>query len=151
MTQRQRPRPPARIMRAGEVSNLELIGEICRAAVEALPLVSWPASLPAADAPSLVHRWLRDHSQYKEEGALQVVRLPRALVVQRLHDCKSSAVFAASLLRAAGYPVALRFVKQPERPWWSHVYVMAGGFAVDPLLPLGAECDRTARFDYHLP
>ena len=146
-TSRLNARAPVRIMRAGDASNAELVSEICRAAVEARRLVYWP-ELPKGDLRAMVHRYLADHSTYREEMDLQVVRLPRALVVQGIGDCKSSAVFAFALLGAAGYPVALRFVKQPNRPWWSHVYALAGGVAVDPLLPLGAECPRTAHFDF---
>lgn len=134
-------------MRAGVADNATLIREIHRAAREAARLVHWPAGLPRDRARELVHRYLSRYSRYFEEGELQVIRLPRALVLHGQHDCKSSAVFAFALLRAAGYPVVLRFIKQPSRPWWSHVYVVAGGVAVDPLLPLGSEPAQTDRLD----
>lgn len=135
-------------MRAGVVSNRALVLEICTAARRACGSVVWPDGLARADARELVHQWLTDHSLYSEETDLQVIRLPRALVRDGVGDCKSSAVFAASMLHAAGYPVVLRFIKQPDRPWWSHVYAVAGGVAVDPLLPLGREASRTAHLDY---
>lgn len=135
-------------MRTGDVSNRMLVLEICAAARRACGFVQWPDGLSRSDARELVYRWLVDHSRYFEEQELQVIRLPRALVRDGVGDCKSSAVFAASMLHAAGYPVVLRFIKQPDRPWWSHVYVLAGGVAVDPLLPLGREAERTAHLDY---
>lgn len=137
-------------MRAGDVSNRSLVLEICAAARRALPTVYWPDDLPRSDARAIVHTWLADHSRYFEEQGLQVIRLPRALVREGVGDCKSSAVFAAAMLHAAGYPVLLRFIKQPDRPWWSHVYAVADGVAVDPLLPLGREAERTAHLDYRL-
>lgn len=147
MTPHQRPRMPLRIMRAGDADNVELIAEICRAAVVALPLVSWPDELSRADAPAIVHGYIGSR-RYDEELGLQVIRLPRAFVLDHSHDCKSSAIFAAALLNAAGYRVALRFIQQSSRPWWSHVYCVADGLAVDPLLPLGQEASRIASFDF---
>lgn len=135
-------------MRAGVATNDVLIREIVRAAGEAVPLVRWPRGLDRAKARELVHAYLSQHSTYDEEGDLQIIRLPRALVVTGVHDCKSSAVFAYAMLRAAGYRCALRFIKQPARGWWSHVYVMADGVAVDPLLSLGHEAPATAVLDY---
>lgn len=134
-------------MRAGDADNGTLIREIHRVARDAVRLVRWPAGLPRERARELVHAYLSEHSTYFEEGELQVIRYPRALVVQGVHDCKSSAVFAFAMLRAAGYPVVLRFIRQPSRPWWSHVYVVAGGVAVDPLLPLGSEPVSTDQLD----
>jgi hypothetical protein len=135
-------------MRAGEADNVGLIGEICRAAVVALPLVRWPVGLPRDQAPELVWRYMTSR-RYVEEMELQVIRLPRAFVLDSSHDCKSSAVFAAAMLNAAGYNVVLRFVTQPERWWWSHVYCVADGVPVDPLLPLGREVSYLQRFDYN--
>ena len=144
----QRAGASVRIMRAGDVDNLELLGEICRAAVLALPLVSWPDALDRSRAPALVHAYMAGRS-YFEELDVQVIRLPRALVLDHSHDCKSSAVFAAAMLNAAGWPVVLRFITQPARPWWSHVYTVAGGVAVDPLLPLGDQAPYVSRFDFN--
>ena len=141
-------RAPAHIMRAGEADNDTLIREIVAAAALAVDRVRWPRGLDRARAPEIVHAYLSDHSRYQEENELQIIRLPRALVVTGVHDCKSSAVFAYAMLRAAGYRVRLRFIRQPARPWWSHVYAVADGVAVDPLLPLGHEAPQTARMDY---
>jgi len=148
MVEKQRGRAPLRIMRAGEVDNVQLIAEICRAAVVALPLVEWPRDLDRERAPEMVWAYMTSR-RYFEEMDLQIIRLPRAFVLDRSHDCKSSAIFAAAMLNAAGWPVVLRFVTQPARPWWSHVYAVAGGVAVDPLLPLGSEADYLQRFDFN--
>lgn len=141
-------RAPAHIMRAGEADNDTLIREIVSAARLAVERVRWPRGLDRSKAREMVHAYLSEHSEYREEAELQIIRLPRALVLTGVHDCKSSAVFAYSMLRAAGYRVRLRFIKQPARPWWSHVYVMADGVAVDPLLPLGHEAPSMAVLDY---
>lgn len=138
-------------MRAGEVDNRRLVLEICAAAAHASRLVKWPAGLDPARAPELVHAYLADHVRYFEEEDLQIIRLPRALVIDGVGDCKSTAVTGAALLHAAGHPARLRFIRQRTRPWWSHVYAMAGNVAIDPLLPLGAEAERTAALDYWIP
>lgn len=137
-------------MRAGDADNRTLVLEICAAALHACRITTWPSELDPARAPELVHTWMAEHLEYFEEGDLQVIRLPRALALDRVGDCKSTAVTAAALLHAAGHPVRLRFIRQRARPWWSHVYAMAGDVSVDPLLPLGSEAERTAALDYHI-
>jgi hypothetical protein len=138
-------------MRAGDVANRELVIEVCAAALAACRVSRWPDRLPREHARAMVYEYLRDHSAYFEETDLQVIRMPRALVIDGVGDCKSTAIFAAALLHAAGCRVALRFIRQPGRPWWSHVYAVADGVAVDPLLPLGHEAPATAVLEYAIP
>lgn len=137
-------------MRAGVVTNSQLVAEIHRAALLACSLVYWPDGLDRNRARVFVHSFLADHTQYVEDLDLQVIKLPRAFVLDGVGDCKSSAVFACAFLSAAGYSVALRFIRQASRPWLSHVYAVADGVAVDPLLPLGVEPARTSFIDLWL-
>ena len=66
--------------------------------------------------------------------------MPHVLLASRVGDCKSTAVLCASLLAAAGCRVELKFLQyEAARPWWEHVYCLADGVPVDPLLPLGRE------------
>ncbi len=137
---------PARIMRAHDVTSPLLVDIVTEAARSATGEVSWPAVAKTYSPEQLariVHAYLRDHIRYKEEKGDQIVRRPAALVAMGVGDCKSTAVFAGSLLAAAGLDVKLKFIQTADRPWWCHVYVVCNSYIVDPLLPFNHEATYT--------
>lgn len=141
-----------RVLHARNVTNGQLVQMVTKAAQMAAGRMRWPAQLPRERAPEIIHTYLRRHVRYKAEPpAMQVVRLPSATVKQRVADCKSTAVFLVSALHAAGWPVQLRFIKQGGRGAWSHVYALADGLPVDPLLPFGQEPVYSATKDITIP
>jgi hypothetical protein len=73
------------------------------------------------------------------EGDDQTIRLPSALVREGRGDCKSTAVFIASMCKAAGRSVALRFTQAEGSDQYGHVYAVVDGVPVDPLLRFGTE------------
>lgn len=151
MANRRRTRP-TRVLHARNVTNGQLVGMVTKAARMAVGTMRWPRQLPADKAPELVHAYLRKHIRYfAEPASMQVVRLPSATVKQGKADCKSTAVFIAAAAHAAGYPVALRFIKQGGRQAYSHVYALVDGVPVDPLLPFGQEPVSSGRKDIQLP
>lgn len=96
----------------------------------------------------VLHAYINERTRYRAEGATQRVRYPRAMLRERVGDCKSTAVFIASKLAAAGVPVVLRYVQTPGRSWYGHVYAYAPGIGpVDPLLPFGTEVAFTRHLD----
>lgn len=137
------------VIRTANLSNSALQREIVRVARDAARGLTWPEELPRADAAAFLHEYVRDHTHYLEETTPQRVRYPRALVAEGVGDCKSTAIFIASGLAAAGYPAVLRFIRTKDRPWWGHVYAyLPGHGAVDPLLPLWSETPYIAARDY---
>lgn len=99
----------------------------------------------------ILHEYVTERTRYRAENAVQRVRYPSAFVRQRIGDCKSTAIFLASMLDAAGVPVALRFVQTPGRPWFGHVYAVAPEIGpVDPLLSFGTEVAYLRREDHNL-
>ncbi|MCH9736003.1 MAG: transglutaminase-like domain-containing protein [Actinomycetia bacterium] len=133
----------SRVYARARVGNRTLVSQVTKHAREAASRVHWDSPLPNPVAN--IHHYLAGHIRYRAEGEDQIIRRPSALVALGVGDCKSTAVFAASLLKAHGVPVQLAFVKTADRPWWSHVYVIADGVVVDPLLPLGDECQYVER------
>jgi hypothetical protein len=96
----------------------------------------------------LLHEYLQKRTRYfAEPSHRQIVRLPSALVKQKIADCKSTAVFLAAGLRAAGAPAALRFIRQKRGRPWNHVYVVSDGTPIDPLFPYGREAVYLERMD----
>lgn len=139
---------PTRIIHARTVTNGELVDMVTAAAKVAARSMRWPHQLSRHDAPQLVHAYLKSRVRYfAEPPSMQVVRLPSATVKQKVADCKSTAVFLAGALAAAGHRVTLRFIKQRGGATYSHVYVLANGVPVDPLLAFGRESLSSARKD----
>jgi transglutaminase-like putative cysteine protease len=142
---------PTRIIRARTVTNGQLVEMVTDAAQIAANRIAWPKQLPRDRAPEIIHHYLRRHVRYKAEPpSMQIVRLPSATVKEGVADCKSTAVFLVAALRAAGWPVALRFIKQGGRSAYSHVYALADGVPVDPLLPFGQEPVYSAHKDVEI-
>lgn len=142
----QRAYAPALIMRARDVSNPDIRRRVVKEARNVARSVRW-AKMPDREAvPRMLHEYLTDRVPYVEQGSVQSIRRPAALVGGRMSaDCKSTAVFAAGLGAAAGCDVVVRFAQYPGRAWLSHVYAIVDGVVVDPLLPFGSE----DRFDAH--
>lgn len=99
----------------------------------------------------ILWRYVRERTRYRAESGTQRVRYPAALLREGIGDCKSTGIFIASMMAAAGIPVVLRFVQTPGRPWYGHVYAVADGIGpVDPLLPFGTEVEYLRREDHNL-
>jgi Transglutaminase-like domain len=75
-----------------------------------------------------IYRFLYDHIQYKQDGALQQIRTPANSWANRKAgiDCKSYSVFASCILLCLGIKHYIRQIKQPlYRPnRFTHVYVV---------------------------
>lgn len=99
----------------------------------------------------ILWEYVRQRTRYIAESSTQRVRYPAALLRERVGDCKSTAIFLGSMLRAAGVPVVLRFIQTTGRPWFGHVYAVADGIGpVDPLLSFGTEVEYLRREDHNL-
>jgi hypothetical protein len=122
---------------------------VVAAARVAADRMRWPVQLSREDAPRIIHEYLRTRIRYfAEPPSSQRVRLPSGTVKERVADCKSTAIFLASALHAAGWDVRLRFIRQKgTRKGWNHVYITADGIPVDPLLPFGREALYLSRKD----
>ena len=150
MANRRRTRP-TRVLHARNVTNGQLVQLVTKAARMAVGTMRWPQELPREKAPEIIHHYLRRHVRYfAEPPSMQVVRLPSATVKQRQADCKSTAVFLVAAAHAAGYPVALRFIRQGGRKAYSHVYAVVDGVPVDPLMPFGQEPVSSGRKDINI-
>jgi hypothetical protein len=131
---------PTRTHLARAVSNSDLVDWCTAAANIAARRMRWPRNLPKSRAARLLHEYVQTKTRYLAEPAhRQIVRLPSALVKQRVGDCKSTAVFIGAGIRAAGAPAALRFIRQKKGRPWNHVYVVSEGIPIDPLFPFGSE------------
>lgn len=81
---------------------------------------------PAAGTAALkVWDFLKQNIKYKrDDDQKQAIRLPNRFVNDRAGDCKSYALFAASVLHNLGYRVAFRYTSySPGNKKPSHVYV----------------------------
>lgn len=131
---------PARIMRARDVSNLDVRLETVRQARDVAHSVRWARMPDRAMVPTLLHHYAAHRIPYTADGNLQSIRRPAAIVGAGMTaDCKSTAVFIGGLGAAAGCDVRLRFVEYAGTPWLSHVYAIIDGTACDPLQQFGAE------------
>ena len=149
-------------LRARSMTNAQLRREIVTVARRAATNINLDATArnaireladghPPEELARLLHSYIVNRTEYRAENRTQRVRYPAAFVRQRIGDCKSTAIFLASMLHAAGVPVLLRFVQTPGRPWYGHVYAVALGIGpVDPLLPFGSEVSYLRREDYTL-
>jgi len=120
---------PARIMRPRivrtirDATNGDIV-QLCTYAVhDPSAVVHWPDGYDPNDAPLLAWETLRS-LRYVADGDDQIVQAPRVLLLRGVGDCKSFAVFAAKLMRAAGWRSWLRFVKNEPGDLFGHVYAM---------------------------
>ena len=78
------------------------------------------------DSAFKVWSYLKDNIQYKADGSIhQKILLPKRLVADKIGDCKSYSLFAASMLGAMGYRVGFCYASYSSNPTPSHVYVIA--------------------------
>lgn len=111
-------------------------------AAKMVPVISDP------DLPETCFVFLRRSIKYRAESMTQYVRMPWRTIQDGVADCKSFAVFIASLSARAGFTAGLRFVKQHGEDHYSHVYTIVDGVAYDPCLPMwGEECEYTESLD----
>lgn len=132
------------------VDNDELLQVLSVAARAVQPQVFWPAELPAPEAPRIAHQYVKHRTRYVREMGDQVIRTPKAFIRTGVGDCKTTALFIATLSKAAGHRVVLRFVVYPGRDHFGHVYAVVDGVPHDPLLDIGQECVYLRRKDVHL-
>jgi hypothetical protein len=116
------------------VDNGQLMRLVTEQARHVATVATWPDGIPHNVARCLTE-YAADRIPYKEDGRLQSIRRPAALILGEMSgDCKSTAVFIAGLAAAAGRRAALRFVQYPDGPsWYSHVYAVVDGTPCDPL------------------
>lgn len=132
---------PPRVIRARTDANTwTLVTDVTHAAQLAARYATWPRDLDRSRALEQVHA-LAASVTYRADTDAQTIKMPGVLLQENIGDCKSTAVLCASLLSAAGIRgVRLKFLQyEPGPTWWEHVYCVADGVPVDPLLPLGHE------------
>jgi len=79
----------------------------------------------AIDTAQKVWKFLKTHQHYtRDKDTDQLVRLPSRFVADGTGDCKSYALFAASILANLGLPVAFRYASYTNSSIPSHVYVV---------------------------
>jgi hypothetical protein len=140
--------PYTRALRwTGNANNRTLVRWCVDAVDAAWPLIEWPSGIPRRDAARIAHAYAKDVVQYVREDGDQLIRMPWRTVADGQGDCKSLAVLVASLCRAAGRRVVLRFVKFPGENWFGHVYAVVDGVAVDPELEFSEEVLYSHRLD----
>jgi hypothetical protein len=137
-----------RTLYSTHMDNAALVGAVVDAARNAADIVRWSDPPDRDRVPDLLHRYVRTCTKYRAENDTQVIRYPSALVRERVGDCKSTAVFIAALAAGAGCRSSVVFIRQQGKPWWSHVFAVVDGVAVDPLLPLSREAPNTGRREY---
>ena len=81
-----------------------------------------------------VWKFIKDHIRYQvDKGGDQYVQTPAALWQSKVGDCKSFAVFAASILHNLGIDGVIRFVSYDVKDKIpKHVYVVVNGIVIDP-------------------
>ena len=117
-------------------------------AVEGVKPFMPPPPLPREDVARAAHELLRHHVGYFAEGDDQMIR---TLLDDNVGDCKSTATFIASVCRAAGCHVALRFVQWHGEDGYGHVYTVVDGVPVDPLLDFGKESPYLSALTVPIP
>lgn len=121
-----------------QVENRELARDVVHATLAAIPFLG---PVPREEAARWCYWYLVEHIAYIPEMGTQEVRMPWRTIADGRADCKSTAVFIASVCARAGCRVTLRFAAMPGQEWLGHVYAVVDGVVVDPLLPLGDECN----------
>jgi hypothetical protein len=132
--------------------NARLRAVIVEQAKDVSRTCKWSAGRPQ-DPGAVLCRYVMERIPYVEDGRVQSIRRPWALIAGGLSgDCKSTAVFIGGMARSAGADVVIRFVQYADGPpWLSHVYAVVDGVACDPLQGYGAEMPYIAAEDHSLP
>ena len=78
-----------------------------------------------AESCKKIFDYLKNHVNYKADGANQQVRLPSALMRTLQGDCKSYSVFTSAILTNLGIPHKLVYASyDPKDPTPTHIYVI---------------------------
>jgi len=142
--------PRAAVLWRAPVNNGQLVDVVTRVARSAAAAAHWPDTMDPEQAARIAWQYVREQTRYYPDRGDQYVRTPRAFIRERIGDCKTTAVFIASLARAAGHDAALKFVVLPGRKHYGHVYAMVDGVAFDPLLQIGDEVLHSQAHTAHL-
>jgi hypothetical protein len=86
-----------------------------------------------AESCKKIFDYLKNHVNYKADGANQQVRLPSALMRTLQGDCKSYSVYTSAILTNLGIPHKLVYASyDPKDPTPTHIYVITNkGCIVD--------------------
>lgn len=88
-------------------------------------------------------KMLRSGIRYRADGELQKVQSPGALWASGEGDCKSFAVFVASVLQKMCLPYELVLDRyEASRPNHGHIYVRSAGVVIDPVNPVFNKADH---------
>jgi transglutaminase-like putative cysteine protease len=128
-------------------TNADLVRDVIDATRAAWPCIEWPQSIPRRNAAFAAWQFARDRVRYVREDGDQLIRMPWRTLEDGQGDCKSLSVLVASLCRAAGCRVALRFVRYPGDDHFGHVYAVVDGVPVDPELAFGDQVLSVEQID----
>lgn len=79
-----------------------------------------------------IFNFLKQRIRYKEDGFHQKVKLPSALIRERVADCKSYSVFTYAILTNLGIPCKYVLTSYNSDPTPSHIYVCTdSGIIID--------------------
>jgi ribosomal protein L17 len=71
-----------------------------------------------------IFNYLMNNFTYLADGEEQIIKLPSALLKKKIGDCKSYALFTASILENLGIPYSLIYTSYNSNPIPQHVYVI---------------------------
>lgn len=129
-----------RVLWEGETDNAQLVRVVTDTARASWPVLVYDGSIPRGRLALACWQYVVDCTTYVPERETQRVRTPWAFVHEGVGDCKSQAVFIASVCKAAGLQTKMCFVSTMDPAYYSHVFAIINGRPVDPLLPFGAAC-----------
>ena len=133
-----------------DASNADLVRYVMQTARAAWPFIEWPKGIPRRDAARAIHELARRRVRYVREDGDQLIRFPWRALEDGQGDCKTLSVFVASMARAAGLPVRIRFVRYLGDDHFAHVYAVVDGIPVDPELSYGEEVTFESKMDRSL-
>lgn len=95
-----------------------------------------------------IFNFLKQRIRYKEDGFHQKVKLPSALLRERVADCKSYSVFTYAILTNLGIPCKYVLTSYNSDPTPSHIYVCTdSGIIIDAVYgKFNAEKKPTHKF-----
>lgn len=71
-----------------------------------------------------IFNYLMNNFTYIADGEEQVIKLPSALLKKKIGDCKSYALFTASVLENLGIPYTITYASYNSNPIPQHVYIV---------------------------
>jgi hypothetical protein len=71
-----------------------------------------------------IFNYLMNHFTYLADGEEQIIKLPSALLKKKIGDCKSYALFTASILENLGIPYTITYTSYNSNPIPQHVYIV---------------------------